>query len=193
MLLLPVRGTDGPGDDISPRCSRTIISYQLLISIAMSHGGSLHLRSGHSINTRRSLRSVEKHFQERASTQRSLHFATPDFLWDLLALIHFMRPSLRKGAHAALSNAAWQEIRVRFGRDDKGEGGAPIESSYRTGLFITSPVEMTSSLEVEVTADLSTTLRSGRDDKFVWKRRDLYLQQICHLDRRSDGPAAHPW
>jgi hypothetical protein len=31
----------------------------------------------------------------------------------LLALIHFMRPSLRKGAHAALSNAAWQEIRVR--------------------------------------------------------------------------------
>jgi hypothetical protein len=36
-----------------------------------------------------------------------------------LALIHLMRPSLRKGAHAALSNAAWQEIRVRFGRDDK--------------------------------------------------------------------------
>jgi hypothetical protein len=26
---------------------------------------------------------------------------------------------------------------LRFGRDDKGEGGAPIESSYRTGLFIT--------------------------------------------------------
>jgi hypothetical protein len=37
-----------------------------------------------------------------------------------------MRPSLRKGAYAALSSAAWQEIRVRFGRDDKGEGGAPI-------------------------------------------------------------------
>jgi hypothetical protein len=35
-----------------------------------------------------------------------------------------MRPSLRKGAHAALSSAAWQEIRVRSGRDDKVEGGA---------------------------------------------------------------------
>jgi hypothetical protein len=35
-----------------------------------------------------------------------------------VALVHFMRPSLRKGAHAALSSAAWQEIRVRSGRDD---------------------------------------------------------------------------
>ena len=49
---------------------------------------------------------------------RSLHCAPPDFLWNLVALVHFMRPSLRKGAHAALSNAAWQEIRVRPGRDD---------------------------------------------------------------------------
>jgi hypothetical protein len=32
--------------------------------------------------------------------------------------VHFMRPSLRKGAHSALSSAAWQEIRVRSGRDD---------------------------------------------------------------------------
>jgi hypothetical protein len=49
---------------------------------------------------------------------RSLHYATPDFLLTLVALVHFMRPSLRKGAHAALSIAAWQEIRVRSGRDD---------------------------------------------------------------------------
>jgi hypothetical protein len=42
----------------------------------------------------------------------------------LVASVRFMRRSLRKGAHAALSSAAWQEIRVRFGRDDKGEGGA---------------------------------------------------------------------
>jgi hypothetical protein len=40
-----------------------------------------------------------------------------------------MRLSLWKGAQAALSSAAWQEIRVRFGRDDKGEGGASMESS----------------------------------------------------------------
>jgi hypothetical protein len=54
---------------------------------------------------------------------RSLHYAPPDFLWNLVALVHFMRPSLRKGAHAAVSSTAWQEIRVRSGRDDKGEGG----------------------------------------------------------------------
>jgi hypothetical protein len=53
--------------------------------------------------------------------RRSLHSATPDFLWKLVALAHFMRLSLRKGAHAAASGAAWQEIRVRSGRDDKGE------------------------------------------------------------------------
>jgi len=57
----------------------------------------------------------------------SLHFATLDFLSDLVALVHFMRPSLRKGAYAALSSAAWQEIRVRSGRDDKGGGGASIQ------------------------------------------------------------------
>jgi hypothetical protein len=34
-------------------------------------------------------------------------------------LASIMRLSLKKDAHAALSNAAWQEIRVRSGRDDK--------------------------------------------------------------------------
>src|SRR5271156_3095461 len=38
---------------------------------------------------------------------------TPDFLWNLVALTHFMLLSLTKAAHAALSNVAWQEIRVR--------------------------------------------------------------------------------
>jgi hypothetical protein len=36
----------------------------------------------------------------------------PDFLWNLVALANFMRLSLLKGAHAASSSAAWQEIRV---------------------------------------------------------------------------------
>jgi hypothetical protein len=49
---------------------------------------------------------------------RSLHYATPDFLWNLVALCDFVRPYLRKGAYADLSSAAWQEIRVRSGRDD---------------------------------------------------------------------------
>jgi hypothetical protein len=41
--------------------------------------------------------------------------ASPDFLLDLVALANFMRLSLLKGAHVALSSAAWQEIRVRSG------------------------------------------------------------------------------
>ena len=73
------------------------------------------------------LRSVEKHFQEEASTQRSLRSATPDFLWKLVALAILMRLSLTKAAHSAMSRLAWQEIRVRSGRDDNGEGSASVE------------------------------------------------------------------
>jgi hypothetical protein len=39
--------------------------------------------------------------------------ASPDFLLNLVALANFMRLSLLKGAHVALSCAAWQEIRLR--------------------------------------------------------------------------------
>jgi hypothetical protein len=70
-------------------------------------------------------------WEVRGAHSRSLHYATPDFLWNLVALPHFMRPSLRKGAYAALSSATWQEIRVRFGRDDKGEGSASIQIGCR--------------------------------------------------------------
>src|SRR6201996_3831312 len=34
----------------------------------------------------------------------------PDFLWRLVALIHSMRLSLMKGAHADLSGTAWKKI-----------------------------------------------------------------------------------
>jgi hypothetical protein len=37
----------------------------------------------------------------------------PDFLWWLVALIHSMRLTLMKGAHADLSCTAWQEIGVK--------------------------------------------------------------------------------
>jgi hypothetical protein len=36
----------------------------------------------------------------------------------LLALANFMRLSLMKAAHAVVSSAVWQKIRVRSGRDD---------------------------------------------------------------------------
>jgi hypothetical protein len=60
----------------------------------------------------------------------------------LVALMSFMRLSLMKAAHVALSGAANQEIRVRFGptarrggRDDKGEDEASIESGCWTEAF----------------------------------------------------------
>jgi hypothetical protein len=59
---------------------------------------------------------------------------------------------LQKGAHAALSNAAWQEIRVRFGRDDTGDGGVLSGDWF-------------------VDAGNSRSLRFGRDDNSVWVLR----------------------
>jgi hypothetical protein len=48
----------------------------------------------------------------------------PDFLWRLVALIHSMRLSLMKGAHADLSSTAWQEIGVKpFLPAPAGRGG----------------------------------------------------------------------
>jgi hypothetical protein len=61
------------------------------------------------------LQSLRENWKQNS---RSLHYATPDFLSNLVALAKFMRLSLRKAAHAAMSSAAWQEIRVRSGRDD---------------------------------------------------------------------------
>ena len=66
----------------------------------------------------KSLRENSRIWEPRGAHRRSLHYATPDFLLDLVALLQFMRPSLRKGVYAALSSAAWQEIGVRSGRDD---------------------------------------------------------------------------
>jgi hypothetical protein len=58
-------------------------------------------------------------WENQKRNRRSLHYATPDFLSRLVALANFMRLSLRKAAHAAVSRAAWQKIRVRSGRDDQ--------------------------------------------------------------------------
>jgi hypothetical protein len=46
-------------------------------------------------------------------------YAPSDFLLSLVALAIFMRLSLTKAADVAISSVAWQEIRVRSGRDDK--------------------------------------------------------------------------
>jgi hypothetical protein len=58
------------------------------------------------------LRASVRNPQEKPQIS-PLRYAPPDFLWNLLALAHFMLLSLTKAAHAAISSAAWQEIRVR--------------------------------------------------------------------------------
>jgi hypothetical protein len=63
----------------------------------------------------------------------------PDFLRRLVALIHSMRLSLMKGAHADLSNTAWQEIGVVASskRDTQTLGprfrGLPVGPVWGTG------------------------------------------------------------
>jgi len=48
--------------------------------------------------------------------------ASPDFLLNLVALANFIRHSLLKGAHVALSYVAWRKS--GFARDDKGDTSA---------------------------------------------------------------------
>ena len=58
--------------------------------------------------------SLSRGYWERALQIPPLR--SPDFLFNLVALMNFMCLSLRRGAHVDMSGAAWQEIRVRFGR-----------------------------------------------------------------------------
>ena len=51
-------------------------------------------------------RSVEKHSQEGASTQRSLRCAPPDFLSRSVALISIVRFSSRKTAYVVVASSA---------------------------------------------------------------------------------------
>jgi hypothetical protein len=85
--------------------------------------------------------------------RRSLHYATPDFLLMLVALANFMRLSLMKAAHVVVSGAAKQEIRVSFGRDDKGEGDAsscsPIHSRTNEATLASFRLAITKQINVE--------------------------------------------
>jgi hypothetical protein len=64
--------------------------------------GELHAPSFAERRTRGSLQCIE-----------AGNPSPPDFLWNLVALVNFMRLSSRKGVRAVLSSASRQEIRVR--------------------------------------------------------------------------------
>ena len=48
---------------------------------------------------------VKRVHENRKRNSRSLRFAPPDFLWNMVALTNFMRLSLRKAAYVALASA----------------------------------------------------------------------------------------
>jgi hypothetical protein len=76
---------------------------------------------------------------------------SPDFLWNLVALANFMRLSLLKGARAASSSAAWQEIRVR--------GWAEVLATGPPGL---APIAI---FAVSSASQLATDKPTAPDDK----------------------------
>jgi hypothetical protein len=59
----------------------------------------------------------------------------PDFLSRLVALGRFMWLSLRKAAHAAMSSAAWQEIRVSSHSEPGELLCASLHSQYSFATF----------------------------------------------------------
>ena len=80
-----------------------------------------------------------------------------------------MRLSLKKGAHAALSSAAWQEIRVRSGRDDK---------SSCTNKFVTS-------------TGVAVSLWPTQDEKRLGSATTLYATVALSfvIPSEAEGPA----
>jgi hypothetical protein len=61
---------------------------------------------------------------EGSRSERSIPSTNPDFLWSLPGSLHFMRLSLKKGAHVGLSRAAYRK---------SGQPRFPVESL--SGLF----------------------------------------------------------
>ena len=67
-------------------------------------------------------------WENRKRNSSSLHFATPDFLWTLVALADLMRLSLRERRTRGFVQCC---VAGNPGRDDKGEGDAPILDRLR--------------------------------------------------------------
>jgi hypothetical protein len=81
----------------------------------------------------KSLRENCRIWGVRGAHCRSLHYAPPDFLLTLVALVHFMRPSLRKGAHAALSVLRGRKSGYAPVGMTKGKASLPFASDRSDG------------------------------------------------------------
>jgi len=122
--------------------------------------------------------------------RRSLHYATPDFLWKLVTLANIMRLSLTKGAHAVSSSAARQEIRVRSGRDDNSVAAEISYFSWKRGIL--------SSNKFVISTGGVMGLRPTQVMKNASVRHPRFMEPLpfpCHPDRSGGtcGSADPSW
>jgi hypothetical protein len=79
-------------------------------------------------------RSARKHFQERAAQPQISPLRSPGFPVKIRGVDQYHAVFLRKTAHVVVASSAKQEIRVRFGRDDKVE--ADVERNANPAALV---------------------------------------------------------
>jgi hypothetical protein len=103
----------------------------------------------------------------------------------LVALANIMRLSLKKGAHAALSSAAWQEIRVR-----SGFATFYLALQFAAGKLLRASLPRSIAGVLRLRAiKLSVcdrfAKRFAQDDGFVWGLKAAGRMQKTRKDRKS--------
>jgi len=91
-------------------------------------------------------------------------------LQKLVALANIMRLSLKKGAHAVLSNAAWQEIQVRSGRDDNSVAAKISSFSWKRGTLSSNRIVISTGAE-----------RSGEICVFFFGLPFDWANELCRI------------
>jgi hypothetical protein len=133
---------------------------------------------------------------------RSLGFAPPDFLWNLVVLTDFMRLSLRERRTRDLVQCS---VAGNPGRDDKGEGNGSIENGCQTEAFFitldghgpmtTLYVTVALSFVIPSVPGFPTSPLSPATTYVVLpKENHMYLTEAATLDRKSgeaEGSAVH--
>jgi len=95
----------------------------------------------------------------------SIPSTNPDFLWSLVGSLHFMRLSLKKGAHVVLSRAAYRK---------SGEStGAPSFALFAKGGIVRSHPLTSHGRQTCSLGDLGVPARTHYQKKPRSQKRDL--------------------
>ena len=82
----------------------SLVALAILMRLSLTKAAHVAMSSAARQEIR--LRSVEKHFQERSAELQIPPLRSPDFLWNLVALVSSVRLSLRKAACVAVVRAS---------------------------------------------------------------------------------------